>query len=236
MADIAGVVGNIGASMSKGLGTTGVYVMYAGIVLVAVIVVGVLLAFYLNKKSYNIGVYIIKGHSGSVDMEMGAIGKHFYDKEKKELRFKIYNGAKKGLMYNNEAIPPKYFVKRFSKGKYNVAVFMSRNSQGWLQPVEMNLVNAQLVAKVENADLSHYQTELELMDALFNKKSFMEKYYLLILVILFIICICILWYMAGQVHKAAQLNQQSAVVMSEAMKYMAERFGNSTATQTLQVG
>lgn len=240
MADIGSIVSNIGTSISAGLGTTGVYVMYAGIILVLMTIVGVFLAYYLDKNSYKISVWIFKRRGGPgsdvFDLETGAMGKVFYDKQKKEVRFKIYKSKKRGFMYNNEAVDQKFFVKKFTDGKYAPLICMAPNEQGWLEPIHLQLAGGAAVAKVQNADLSYYQTELELMDALFNKKSFMEKYYLLILVILFIICICILWYMAGQVHKAAELNQQSALVMAEAMKYMAERFGNSTAQQVVHIG
>jgi hypothetical protein len=194
----------------------------------------------MDKKSYNVGVYLIKprGTSGAFDLEVGNQGKFAYDKQKKELRFKIYQATKKGIMYNNEAIKQEYIQKRFVAGKYSPVVFLSPNKQGWYQPVHVQLDSEGVVAKVENADISYYQTELEQMDALFNNKSFMEKYYLLILVILFIICICILWYMAGQVHKAAELQRQSAEVMSASMRYMADRLAtNSTGpSQVIAIG
>lgn len=238
MADLPGVLAGITGNLGETLGTTGVYVMYTAIVLVLLCIVGAILYSYFNLKSYNVSVIILRPRAGTsaFDQEVGSRGKHYYDKQKKEVRFSIHNGSKKGLQYNNEAIDQRFFVKKFFKGRASPVVYMAPNDQNWLQPVYMDL-NAQggLSATVTNADLSYYQTELELMEAMFGNKSFMERYYLLILVFLMIVVVCIQWYAAAQIHKAAELNWQQTQAWSEVMKAFAESMSENK-TQVLKIG
>jgi hypothetical protein len=188
------------------------------------VAIGALLYFHYNKKSYNVTVVVVRPRAGTnvFDYEVGKTGKHYKDRSSKEVRFKIYNAKKLGIRYNNEAIEDKYMIRRFDgKGKANLLVFMKPNSQGWLEPILMNLDGKAIFASVENQDLSYYETELQLMDALFNRKSFMERYYLLFLIILMVVVVCIQWYAAAQIHDAAQLNLQAQQVWADAMTKIA---------------
>lgn len=237
MVDTQNVLGNIGSNVKSALGTTSIYVMYTFIIIVFVVVLIAALYFYLNKKSFNFDVVILRprGGTNSFDYEAGNIGKHYVDRDK-ETRFQIYKAKKRGIKYNNEAIDQRYIVKRFRAGKYNPLVFMTPNSQGWLQPTILNLDVAKgIVAQVDNSDISYYQTELELMDAMFNKKTFMEKYYLIILVFLMIIVVLIQWYAASQIHKSSVNYQAGAQAIADAMKYAADRFANNASSTGPQI-
>lgn len=241
MADVLAPVKGIGAGLSSSLSTTSTYALYLMIIFVVMAVVVGVLFFVLNKRSYRTTVVVLRPRGGSAqfDYEAGMIGKHYTDR-KKELRFKIYNAKKMNVQYNNEPIDQKYLIKRFIKGRYNPLVFMVPNSEGWLQPTSLTLDVAKgILADVTNADLTYYQSELELMDSMFNNKSFLERYYLLILVILFMICIAILWYMARQVHQAALLNQQSVAIMADALVKISQQTAQNSTNgigQVLQIG
>lgn len=240
MADVNSVVSGLGSNFKSAFAGTGTYIIYTIILLVFMVIVGIILWLYFDKKSYNTSVIILRprANTGVFDLEAGYLGKHYVDRAK-EVRFKIFQSKKKGIRYNNEAIPQKYVVKRFIGGKYNPLVFMTPNSEGWLQPTMVTLDTANsLLAQVDNADISYYQTELELMDAMFNKKGFIEKYYLLILIFLMIVVVLIQWYAASQIHKSAQLNAQAVQVMSDTLRYVADKFGgNSTTTsQVINLG
>lgn len=237
MADVTSSLSQIGTQFKSAVGTSGVYIMYTVLLIVFFIVIGVVLWYYMNKKSYNVSVVILRPRAGSTvfDYETGKVGKQFFDKAKKEVRFRIYQAKKFGMQYNEEAVDQKYFIKRFVGGKYNPLLFMAPNEQGWLQPVMMNLDTSNgIIASVSNADLSYYQTELELMDSLFSNKSFFEKYYLIILIFLMIVVVCIQWYSAAQIHKAAQINLQAVQLLTDTALRIAANAGN--VTQVLPVG
>jgi hypothetical protein len=230
-------VNNIGASLATKLGVAATASLYLIISLVFVIVAVVLLFLYFDKKSYNVTVIVLRPRGrDAFDFETGFIGKHYKDRSTKEVRFKLFQAKKKGVRYNNESIPEHFIIKRFFAGRYNPLIYMSPNSEGWLQPVQLSLsMQEGILASVKNADLSYYQTELELMDAMFHKKTFLEKYYLLILIFLLIVVVAIQWYAASQIHKAAEINLQQSEVWAQVMNKFIETIGNETGKAPAQV-
>ena len=236
--DISSSLSQMGSSIGSALGTTGFYIMWIFIVLAFFAVVGFFVYRHYNKKSYKIDVVIMRPIAGSnsFNYERGLKGKQYFDKQKKELRFGIYQAKKKGLQYNNEAIPQKFFVRSFFNGGSVPMLFMTPNAEGWLQPTMMTMDGLEgIKAKVNNADFSYYQTELELMEALFGNKSFFEKYYLLILVVLMIIVVLIQWYAASQVHEASLINLQAVQLLTDTATKIAA-YANGNATQVIRLG
>jgi hypothetical protein len=237
MAEIGATLNNIGNGLKSSLGTASVYLMWTFIILMFFVIVGVIMWFYYNKKSYNIHVVILRARAGgkAFNFEAGKVGKQFFDKKRKEVRFKIYQAKKFGIQYNEEAVDQKYFIDRMVDGKHTRMVFMAPNDEGWLQPTMLDFdMSKGLKATVDNADLSYYNTELELMDSLFNNKSFLEKYYLLILVILMIIVVLIQWYAAAQIHKGSVNNLEAVKLLTQTAQSIASSSGQ--ASQVIPVG
>jgi len=216
--DVQSTLGTIGTNVASGLGTVGMFALYITITLVVLGVVGLFLYFHYHKKSFRIRVHVLRpiGDTGKFHWDAGFRGKQAYNSRKKEVRFEIYQAKKLGLQYNNEAVNQEFFVRQVVAGKNITHVFFSPNKQGWLQPITIGLDAVKgMNATVTNADLSYYQTELELMDSLFGNKSFMEKYYLLILIVLMIIVCVIQWYSASQINNAATLNKDALKLLTD---------------------
>lgn len=236
--DVAASLSTMSSNLGATLGTAGVFIMWIFILLLFFGVAGFLLYVHYNKKSYKIEVVVMRPRAGSntFDYEQGLMGKQYYDKEKKELRFGIYQAKKKGIQYNNEAVDQKYFVRSFFKGGSKPMLFMAPNDEGWLQPIMMSLDAMEgIKAKVLNSDLSYFQTELDLMDSMFGNKGFFEKYYLLILCILMLIVVAIQWYAASQVHNAAVVNSESVKLLTDtAIKVATFTGGNNS--QVVHIG
>lgn len=238
--DMASVISGLGGNLAASLGTAGMFALYIMITLICLGLLGLLLWFYFNKKSFKIQVHILRpiGDTGKFYEQTGLLGKQAFNRKKKEVRFQIYRGQKLGLQYNNEAVKPEYFQRKSnSKGKVSMHLYMTPNKEGWLQPTMLTLdASKGLIATVNNADLSYYQTELELMDAMFGNKSFFEKYYLLILCILMVIVVVIQWYAASQIHTASVTNAQAAKLLSDTALQIAQMNAhNSTISGASQV-
>lgn len=238
------VLNQIGQSLGTALtpiSSTGYYIFLS---VAAILCIGAVVLYTINKNSYRIRIAIMRprGQTGAFDWETGYTGKHTYNKNK-ELRFKIYQAKKYKIQYNEEPIDQEFIIKSFSKNKMKEMVVFAPNNEGWLQPINMALKDlSRIEATVTNADLTYYQSELEAMDSLFGEKSFFERYYLFVLVILFIVCIGILWYMARQVHQASLTNLQAVKLLTDTAQQVAAQqshnatAGPSTIPQVLNLG
>lgn len=203
-------------------------------VLFVFLIIGIAFAvWYMKRASFNVAVTVLRPIAGTSSFikEVGYRGKQYFDKSRKEMRFSIYNGKRLKLQYNGEAIDQKFFVKRMFKGRVFNEVYLTPNEAGYLQPTKLSFddsLTGALKATVTNADITYYQTELEMLDSMFGNKSFMERYYLLILVVLFLLCLCILWYMAHEVGVAADTQHQTGILITNALKEIGAR-----STQTI---
>lgn len=211
--------------------------LFGGIIILLLIAIGGLFWYLMWKKSFKWSVYImrpVQGKSGAFKLETHYRGKHFLNK-KKEMRFKIMKAKKYNLLYNNEPIDQKYIIWGENKGVSQPIVIMQPNSEGWLLPVTLSLSELnKLESDVTNADMTYYQSELETMDSVFAQKGFLEKYYLLILV-LFLIVILIMQgcqirstgKVADTQREAAQMNVQAVDKMSQALTYAVDRINGT---------
>ena len=212
----------------------GQYTYYAATLVIAFIVIGALMWFVLNRRSFNIHVVIIKPRSGTTafDWEAGYFGKHTLDNHR-ELRFKIYKAKQLKIQYNEEPIDQKFFIKRMIKSKYVNQIFLTPNSEGWLQPVMMKFNNqGGLEATVTNSDLTYYASELALMDQYFDNKDFFAKYGMFILVILSIINACIL---AWAIYKLGAISESMNNVANSLNLVATKLSANNTASAAQQV-
>lgn len=231
------VLEQIQQQFSATAGAAGQYTYYAAAGIFAMLVIGVLMWYVLNRRSYNIHVVILRPRSGTTafDWEAGYYGKHKLDKTR-ELRFIIYDAKKHKIQYNEEPIDQRFFIKRMIKGKYHNQLFLSPNSEGWLQPVKMDFDNqGGLQATVENSDLTYYAAELALMDKYFDDKDFFSKYGMFILVILSIINACIL---AWAIYKLGNISVSMEHVASSLDMVANKLSQNNTAAaqQVIKIG
>jgi hypothetical protein len=227
------VLEQIQQQVSATAGTAGQYTYLVASGFIVFVAIGALMWYVLNKRSYNIHVVIVRPRSGTnaFDWEAGYFGKHKLSKNK-ELRFLIYKAKQNKIQYNEEPIDQKYFIKRMIGGKYHNQLFMSPNSEGWLQPVKMDFQNTDgLVATVQNSDLTYYATELALMDQYFDDKDFFSKYGMFILVILSIVNACIL---AWAIYKFGAISTSMQHV-ADSLTLVANQLTSNTTAPVQQV-
>jgi len=232
------LLSGVGAKVGAGLSTASMYTYYVAGALIVLFGIGALLWYVTNKRSYNVHVVILRPRSGSsaYDWEAGYFGKHVLNKVK-ELRFQIYNSKKYKLQYNQEAIDQKYFIKRLFKGKYHNLVFLTPNSEGWLQPSMMQMDNiGNLKATVSNSDFTYYMTELSEMDKYYDDKDFFSKYGMFILVILSIINACILAYAVYKLGGVSAAFEHASTAFSDAAVRLGANATQSTTGTVIKIG
>lgn len=176
------------------------------IILIGLCLIVGLIAYIIYKKGFNVDVIIVRNSNG-VDFTTGLKGKFFIKGKSNEYRFKIWGAKKNKLLYNQEAISPKFVnsVEDAVTKKNRKMIFLSPNTEGFLIPLSVKPeifeeafevllsdgVTKQQRKKVSHVlkseygavDVSWLEAEAQKLLALFDTRGFLDKWGTIIILI-----------------------------------------------------
>lgn len=203
-----------------------IIIVFFGLIMVGAVVV------WLWLRSFNIIVHVRRpiGKGQGYLLETGYKGKYVFasnEAHEKVTRFVILGAKRKKIEYNGDAPDEQFKTPLLVKGKIRTLITFQPDSENQLHPVyfkETSYKNV-LEAEISRGDYQYAASAIQTMNDKYSKKDFVEKYGLIIIMVVLLLIAAMQWYtsknytesaaaMANAMQSVAASNSQLANILS----------------------
>jgi hypothetical protein len=209
-------------------------------IVLALILVAII-AIFLWIKSFNIEVWIRRpvgiGHEGI--LETGLRGKYVFktnSKKEKVTEFVILGARKRKLEFHGDAPDEQYKIRILKNGKLKTAVIFQPDNENQLHPVQLKETErGKLEAQISRADIQFVATSFEAMYDKYKDQNFMEKYGMIMIMVLFVLIAIMYWWGSKNYSESAATMATSNVQVANALSTLTNALAKNQ-TQVITIG